>query len=61
MDAKHFRLTPKQSAETRESYKRLLQLSRDRHAFGRLARQVGWCPAATKELWETRMLTEVMK
>jgi hypothetical protein len=61
MDAKHYRLTPQQADETREGYRRLLQLSKDRHEFGRLARRIGWCPKAVKEMWDVKVSEETKK
>lgn len=59
MDAKHYRLTLEQAEQTREGYRRLLKLSKERHEFGRLSRRIGFCPKATKELWDARLATEV--
>lgn len=50
----HSRLTAAQAEATRELYKDWLRLSKARHEFGRLSRRIGFCPRATKELWEAR-------
>lgn len=50
----HKRLTPAQSEATRELYRSWIKLSKERHEFGRLSRRIGFCPKATKELWEAR-------
>lgn len=52
MNTRHAKLTPTQSAAAQALNVKLLELSKERHAFGRLSRRIGFKPSDTKELWE---------
>lgn len=57
----HKRLTAAQAAATKELYREWIRQSKARHEFGRLSRRIGFCPKATKELWEARPAEESKK